>query len=263
MIVLLVLPSLGQEGLPLGAAPVEPSIAAPPADGAVNTIANKSIGSFFLDGGPLMWPILGSSILLVVFVLERLIMLRKARVVAPLFVNRFLEQIKERNLGRDAALELCEENGSPVARVFLGALKKWGRPAVEVEQAVIDAGERVTHELRKYLRLFNGIASISPLLGLLGTVLGMISSFNAIVSSKAMDRSELLAGGIGEALLTTAGGLFVAIPALMAYMFFQSRAEALIMDIDAAAQQLVEMVSAEALEREASAKPTSRKTKAA
>jgi biopolymer transport protein ExbB len=91
----------------------------------------------------------------------------------------------------------------------------------------------------------------------------MITSFNAIVTSNAMGRAELLAGGIGEALLTTAGGLFVAIPALMAYMFFQSRAETLIMDIDAAAQQLVDIVSAEALEREAAAKNVAKKTKAA
>jgi biopolymer transport protein ExbB len=245
--------------LPLWAAAQEAVTSPEPS----TTIANKSMWSFFLDGGPLMWPILGSSILLVIFVLERFVMLRRARVVSPLFVNKFLEQVRERNLSREAALELCEENGSAAARVFMGALKKWGRPAVEVEQAVIDAGERVTHELRKYLRLFNGISSIAPLLGLLGTVLGMISSFNAIVTSNAMGRAELLAGGIGEALLTTAGGLFVAIPALMAYMFFQSRAEMLIMDIDAAAQQLVDIVSAEALEREASAKTSVKKNKAA
>ena len=94
-------------------------------------------------------------------------------------------------------------------------------------------------------------------MGLLGTVLGMISSFNAITSSGAMGRAELLAGGIGQALLTTAGGLAVAIPALMAYLFFQSRVEVLIRDIDSAAQQVVDIVSAEGID--AAAKPVKKK----
>lgn len=220
------------------AAPVDPKPA----------IATSNLLQAMFDGGPLMWPIAGSSILLLVFVFERLVMLRRTRVLPKPFLQRFLEQLKGNQLSRDSALELCDESGSPVARVFAAAVKKWGRPAVEVEQAVIDAGERVTYELRRYLRLFNGISSVGPLMGLLGTVLGMITSFNAITSSSAMGKAELLAGGIGQALLTTAGGLFVAIPAMMAYMFFQSRVEVLVMDIDAAAQQVVDIVSAEGIE---------------
>jgi biopolymer transport protein ExbB len=242
-------------GSTLAQAPPDAKLPAP-------SIATSNLLQVMFDGGPLMWPIAFSSIVLLVFVLERLVMLRRARVVPKPFLQKFLEQLKGGQLGRDSALESCDQSGSPVARVFAAAVKKWGRPAVEVEQAVIDAGERVTHELRRYLRLFNGISSISPLLGLLGTVLGMIASFNAIVGSNAMGRAELLAGGIGQALLTTAGGLCVAIPALMAYMFFQSRVETLVMDIDAAAQQVVDIVSAEGIEREANTK-NSNKRKAA
>jgi len=211
-------------------------------------IATSNLLQAMFDGGPLMWPIAGSSVVLLVFVLERLVMLRRARVVPKPFLQKFLEQLKGNQLGRESALEMCTESNSPAARVFAAAVKKWGRPAVEVEQAVIDAGERVTYELRRYLRLFNGISSVGPLMGLLGTVLGMISSFNAISNVNAAGKGELLAGGIGQALLTTAGGLFVAIPALMAYMFFQSRVEVLVMDIDAAAQQVVDIVSAEGIE---------------
>lgn len=211
------------------------------------------------DGGPVMWPIAGCSIALLVFVFERLISLRRARVIPKPFVTRILEQVRDGNLGRDAGVKLCLENGSPVAEVFGGALKKWGRPAVEVEQAVIDAGERVTHDLRKYLRLFNGISQVAPLLGLLGTVLGMITSFNTIVAQNAMGRAELLAGGIGEALICTAGGLIVAIPALTAYLFFLSRVETLLVEIDGYAQQLVDMVSAEGMERETTGKTMSTK----
>jgi len=131
--------------------------------------------------------------------------------------------------------------------VFAAAVKKWNRPAVEVEQAVIDAGERVANGLRRYLRLFNGIATISPLLGLLGTVLGMIQAFNAIAtSSDAMGKPEVLAAGIGEALLTTAGGLSVAIPAFIAYMYFSSRVDRLIIEIDGLGQQAVSAIASDA-----------------
>jgi biopolymer transport protein ExbB len=96
------------------------------------------------------------------------------------------------------------------------------------------------------LRALNGISTVSPLLGLLGTVFGMIQSFNTIAAADAMGRAELLAGGISVALLTTAAGLTVAIPALIAYLFFVGRVDALIMEIDALGQELVEIISAEA-----------------
>ena len=107
---------------------------------------------------------------------------------------------------------------------------------MEVEQAVLDSGERVANGLRRYLRLFHGISTISPLLGLLGTVLGMINSFNTVASADAMGRPELLASGISQALLTTAAGLLVAIPALVAHLYFVGRVARLLMEIDALGQ---------------------------
>ena len=151
------------------------------------------------------------------------------------------------------ALALCHESGSPVAKVFAGAVRKWGRPAVEVEQAVIDCGERVTNSLRRYLRVFYAITTVGPLLGLMGTVLGMIQTFNVIAAGDALGRAELLAGGIAKALLNTAGGLAVAIPASILYVFFVSRVDRLIIEIDALAQEVVNTISAEELqERQAS-----------
>ena len=163
----------------------------------------------------MMIPLFACSFIMLVFVFEKVISLRRGRVIPAPFVNRFLPQLREGKLDRDQAFELCQESKSPVADVFAGAVKKWGRPAVEVEQALIDAGERAAHRLRRYLRLFNGIATVSPLLGLLGTVFGMIHLFNAIATADAMGRTELLAGGISEALLTTAAGLGVAMPAML------------------------------------------------
>ncbi|NLX55116.1 MAG: MotA/TolQ/ExbB proton channel family protein [Planctomycetaceae bacterium] len=222
-------------------------------------IPTKSLLGMLRDGGILMVPIGLCSFVLLVFVFERSIALRRGRVIPRPFVRRFLEQLRAGQLTREDAVRLCEENLSPVAQVFGAAVRKWGRPSVEIEQAVIDAGERVTNELRRYLRLFNAISTISPLLGLLGTVFGMISAFNSIVHSQAMGRAELLAGGIAMALLTTAAGLCVAIPALIAYLYFVSRVDRLIMAIDAYGQQVVDLISVEAQ----TSRPVSGRSKAA
>ena len=239
---------------PVPAQPAAAPLAAPanqPGEG--NAIATKSLLGIFHDGGPLMYPIAFCSVLTLVFILERFIALRASRVTPKPFAKKFLEQIKEGTLDRDSALERCKENGSPLAQVFAAAVKKWGRTAVEVEQAIIDTGERVNNDLRKYLRVLNGVSQVGPLLGLLGTVLGMISSFNSISGGDAAGQREMLAGGIAQALLTTAAGMFVAIPALIAYFYFVGRVDRLIMDIDSLGQQLVELISADALaEREGS-----------
>jgi biopolymer transport protein ExbB len=197
------------------------------------------------DAGLLMYAILLCSFLLIAFVLERAVSLRRSRVIPKPFVVRFLQQLREGELDREQALELCEENGSPVAQVFAGAVRKWGRPGVEVEQGVIDAGERATSGLRRYLRVFYGVASVGPLLGLMGTVLGMIQTFNVIATSGALGRAELLAGGIAKALLNTAGGLGVAIPASICYVFFVSRVDRLVMEIDRLSQEVVNVISGE------------------
>lgn len=224
----------------------------------VQEIPARNLFSILRAGGMLMIPILFCSVLMLVFVFERLIALRRGRVIPRPFVKRFLHQLQGGQLDRAAALKLCAENKSPVAAVFAGGVKKWGRPAVEVEQAVLDAGERAVHGLRRYVRVFNGIATISPLLGLLGTVFGMITAFNEIATSDAMGRPELLAGGISEALLTTAFGLCVAIPALASYLFFTSRVEQLVMELDTLGQEVVSAISAEGLQ-EAAPRPSRRK----
>jgi biopolymer transport protein ExbB len=140
--------------------------------------------------------------------------------------------------------------------VFAHAVQKWGRPSVEVEQAVIDGGEREVHHLRKNLRILNGMVTIAPLLGLLGTVIGMIKAFNVIALYQGMGKTEMLADGISTALLTTAGGLTVAIPAYFAYLYLVSRADALISDVDAQAQTVVELISTEALQHPQRRRPT-------
>jgi len=215
------------------------------------TISTTNPKEIIEKAGPLMYAIILCSILLVAFTLERAASLRRSRVIPKPFVTRFLHQLREGELDREQALELCQENGSPVAQVFAGAVRKWGRPGVEVEQSVIDAGERATNGLRRYLRVFYGVATVGPLLGLMGTVLGMIQTFNVIAQDvNAMARSKDLAGGIASALLNTAGGLAVAIPAAILYVFFVSWVDRLVIELDGLGQEVVNVVAAEELQKE-------------
>jgi biopolymer transport protein ExbB len=214
-------------------------------------ISTHNLARAMIDGGPLMIALAFCSLLVITFVLERAISLRRSRVIPKPFVTRMLGQIADGEIDRSQSLELCEQNGSPIAQVFASAVRKWGRPSVEVEQAAIDGGERAANQLRRYLRVFYGVANVGPLLGLMGTVLGMIETFNAIAAHDALGRAELLAGGIAKALLNTAGGLAVAIPASIFYVVFLSRIDRLIMDIDSLSQQIVNLISAEELQQRA------------
>ncbi len=222
------------------------SAAVDPVENGDSAASTRNALAVIRDGGPMLIPILGCSVLLLMFVFERAIALRRSRVIPRHFVKRFLHQLDEGQLKPEEALDLCDENSSPIAEVFAAAVKKWNRPSVEVEQAILDTGERVANGLRRYLRLFNGIATVSPLLGLLGTVLGMISAFNAIATADAMGRPEQLAEGISQALLTTAGGLSVAIPAFIVYLFFTSKVDRLVIEIDALGQELVQSIASDA-----------------
>lgn len=215
---------------------------------AAPPVPTSSLFEMLVAGGPLMIPILLASFVLVLITFERFISLRRRRVVPSIFVERFLLQIREGALDRNEALEKCHDEPSHIAQVFAAALRKWGKPAVEVEQAVLDEGERVANMLRKYLRVMNGISTVAPLLGLVGTVWGMMHAFNTIATNSAMGRAEMLAGGISVALVTTASGLMVAIPAMVLYMYFVGRVDSLVMEIDSIGQELVNLISAEALE---------------
>ncbi|MBW3541570.1 MAG: MotA/TolQ/ExbB proton channel family protein [Planctomycetes bacterium] len=195
-------------------------------------------------------PFVVASFIALWFGIERIVVLRRGRVIPRPFVERFLQHLEQSKLDAPTALRLCEENGSPVAQVFAHGVRKWGKPSVEVEQAIIDGGERQVSQLRKHLRVLNGVAAITPLIGLFGTVVGMIMAFNDIASSNAMGKANELAGGISVALLTTAAGLAIAIPALILYMYLAGRVDALVMEMDHLAQNVVQLISAEALARE-------------
>lgn len=241
------LPSNGFE-VPVASAPVATEAPASlPAPASSFSDNSRRLLPVLMAGGPLMIPIAVCSFILVVFVFERLISLRKGRVIPGPFTKRFMEQLREKELDQSSAIVLCDRDGSPAAKVFKAGIERWGRPAIEVEQAILDAGERASNSLRKYLRLINGIATVCPLLGLLGTVLGMIQAFDSIASvgPGVADPKALIATGISQALLTTAAGMTVAIPALISYLFFSSRVDKHVMEIDALGMKIVNLVSAE------------------
>lgn len=215
---------------------------------AKTTVSSKSLLAVLRSGGLLMIPLGICSVVLLVFVFERLISLRRSRVIPTPLVTRILDQIRDRQLDKEQAIHLCEENPYPVCEVLCEGLRKWGRSSVEVEQAILDSGERVSNELKRNLRVINGVATVTPLLGLLGTVLGMIQAFDAIsLITPDGDPKILIASGISEALLTTAAGLSIAIPALIAHLHFSSCVDRRVVEIDAIGLQLVRMISAEGL----------------
>ena len=253
-----------ETAVPANTVDSEESVPAPPAADLGTTekllAGPRRLTDIVKSGGPLMIPIGLCSFILVVFVFERFISLRKGRIIPGPFTKRFLEQLREQELNVDSATTICDRNNSEMANVFRAGVQKWGRPAVEVEQAVLDEGERTSNRLRKYLRLINGVATVCPLLGLLGTVLGMIHAFDSIATatSAGTDPKALIAIGISQALLTTAAGLSVAIPALIAYLFFSSRVDKHVMEIDALGMKVVNLISAEGL-----SETTTRRTKKA
>lgn len=228
-----------------------------------NPIFTRNLLQVIQEGGVLLVPIGICSFILTMFIFERAVSLRHGRVIPRPFIRRFLEQLHEGKLTPEEAIARCEENRSPVAEIFAAAVRKWGRSSVEVEQAIIDTGERVSNGLRRHLRLFNGISTISPLLGLLGTVVGMIRAFDAIATADAMGRPELLAAGISQALLTTAAGLSVAIPALIAYLFFVGRVDRLIIEMDSLGQDIVNHIAADAWKSKSTTPSKKRKGQAA
>lgn len=184
-------------------------------------------------------------------VIERLVVLRRRRVIPRGFVEKFLMHLRAGRLDKAEALKVCQQNMSPMADIFIHGLRKWGRPSTEVEQAVTDGGERQVSQLKKGLRVLNGVSTLSPLIGLLGTVVGMIKSFNDIATAGAMGQTQTLANGIALALLTTAVGLIIAIPAMAAYLYLAGRIDSVVLEMDRLGQELVHLISAEALRERA------------
>jgi len=196
--------------------------------------------AIFIKGGPIMIPLAILSVLGVAVTIEKIIALRVSRVVQRDIVNT----IESVNTPTDIpmAIKICERYHTPFANIIRTGLEEAGEPMTIVRQAMEDSGRRETKRLERYMVLLATVAAASPLLGLLGTVLGMIKVFS-VISIAGVGQAGLLSGGIAEALITTAFGLSIGIPALVAYNLLDSRVDTLVVRIDTYAHQLLKQLS--------------------
>jgi biopolymer transport protein ExbB len=190
-------------------------------------------------GGVVMYPIILCSIIALGVFLERLWVLRRKNIIPGEFIRNVEEQVKNQKISE--AIFLCQGDQSSIAKIFLAGLKNAGRGMWLVKEAIEEMGGREGVILEKHVGILSTIANLTPLLGLLGTVSGMIKTFN-VISLQGVGNPALLAGGISEALITTATGLCVAIPTLVCYQILKDKAEALIFEMEENSLKIIEII---------------------
>ena len=198
---------------------------------------------FLIKGGPIMIPLLFCSILALAIIIEKFVSLRIIESKSDKFMKRalgILNSDEERKI--DKVLALCEMTSSPPARILRAGIEKKEVGSAEIKEAVGDAGSMEVPHLGRFLMVLGTIVTISPLLGLLGTVRGMIRAFNEIAVAGVGDPGAL-AGGISEALYTTAFGLGIAIPALVFYNYFTHRTDRLVRKLESFSSEFLELLT--------------------
>jgi biopolymer transport protein ExbB len=196
----------------------------------------------FLKGGILMYPIALGSIIAVGIFLERIWVLRRRRVLPRDFLIEVEDLVMRRK--RPEAINLCKRDNSSIAHVIRVGIENYGKKRDVIKEKIEEVGRREAASLERYINVIGTIASVSPLLGLLGTVSGMIKSFN-IISIQGVADPASLAGGISEALITTAAGLVVAIPTFVIYRYLMNKADALILEMEENSIRMVDLVKRE------------------
>jgi len=194
----------------------------------------------FQAGGWIMWPLLLCSLLTVVVFVDRMLALRKDKVVPPKLTETVWSWIKNDQVDDERLRAL--HNNSPLGRVLAAGLVHRNQSTEVIKSSIEDTGRHVVHEMEKYLNSLGTVAETAPLLGLLGTVWGMIKVFSAIVREGVGDPS-VLAGGISQALVTTAAGLLVAIIAKIAYRYLHGRVSVLVVDMEKEAIRLLQSMN--------------------
>jgi biopolymer transport protein ExbB len=188
-------------------------------------------------GGWVMVPILGCSVIAAVIVVERFLALRPERVVPSGLLSQVWHWVHAQGINRERLNELRES--SPLGQILATALGNIDHGREVMKDSVEETATQVIHSLERFVGVLGTITSIAPLLGLLGTVLGMIETFSAIMLHGS-GNAALLAGGISKALITTAAGLIVAIPALVCHRFFERRIDSLVVEMQEHAVKLVD-----------------------
>ena len=202
------------------------------------------LAELFEQGGALMWAILVASIVGMGVFLERLWSLQRGKVLPRAFVDRIRALVGKRKTSE--ALLLCEENGSSIAMLMAAALRahEQGKDRASIKEAVEEVGNREVAHMDRNVEIVGTVASVAPLMGLLGTVIGMIRVFQDFVEAYkvGMVGPDSFAQGIWQALITTAFGLTVAIPMLLAYKFLQGRNDRLVVEMEEDAMGIVDLL---------------------
>jgi biopolymer transport protein ExbB len=213
-------------------------------DGSALSIGPDRVLNLLKRGDPSMWGLVFCSIVTVTFALERLIVLRVSRVMPRSFVDRFLDRLRDGEMDRGKAREMCRDNGSPIARLFATAVSHSGQTASDIREAVAEAGRSEMYHLKRRVRALNGIATLAPLLGLFGTVIGMIEAFHALSLQTGGGKTERLANGISLALVATASGLCIAIVAAAAYYYLLGRVDRIAQEMDVLSNEVIDHIAA-------------------
>ena len=194
----------------------------------------------FERGGMMMYPLALTSLIAVAFIIERAISLRKKKTFIPeiLSVVENFHSLKDIDLAKN----ICQKYGGPLSNIILLVLENYHATKDELREILEDQGRQEIRVLQKGLVWLEAIAAVAPLMGLLGTVLGMVEVFN-VIQEQGIGQTAALSGGISQALLTTVTGLFIGIPALIAYYYFSHKSENLILDIEKYTNQLVTKIS--------------------
>ncbi|HDP35339.1 MAG TPA: MotA/TolQ/ExbB proton channel family protein [Candidatus Hydrogenedentes bacterium] len=213
----------------------------------------QSASDYFLvdiifKGGILMWPIMMCSVVGLAITVERFFALRRADIDTREFMD-IMRQVLRQNRIREA-IEICDETEAPVSRIMKAGILKHNRSKEDIREAIEDAGRFEIPRLERYLSALATCANIAPLLGLLGTVSGMIKAFAQIQNLRGQVNPSDLAEGISNALVTTAAGLTVAIPMLVVYNYFVARVDGMVIEMELSSSELIELLTRHHGERE-------------
>ncbi len=205
-------------------------------------IKEGAMYELFLKGGLLMYPIAFCSIVALGIFLERLWALRKGKVVPRGFLIEVIDLVAKGKLTE--AMTLCKRTDASVAHVLYAGLSHYGKRREAIKERMEEVGRREVANLERYINVVGTIAGVAPLLGLLGTVSGMIKSFN-VIALQGVAEPGALAGGISEALLTTAAGLIVAIPSFVMHRYLRNRVHSLALEMEEVALRILDLLGKE------------------
>ena len=194
---------------------------------------------FIIRGGIFMYPIILCSIVSLAIFFEKLWSLRRNKNLPVAFLQEISQLLKDNNVSQ--ALQLCQTNASPLSRIFLSGMREYGKKREIIKEIMEEVGRREASLLERYLEVLSTIANASTLLGLLGTISGMIKIFSVISSESVVNPSNL-AGGISEALYTTAAGLTVAIPTIVFHRYISGKSNALLTEMEEHALHLLDLI---------------------